>query len=127
MALKLLTILSFFAVSNLVVGQVPQTPEEVQLCKQRKIKSVRASRINYAGWASSPEGQISSTDTSTSFRLFDTTGKLVREYAGSGTNYRRDIYYDTNGRIDNELWLWSKLQVYPEFSKPNADSDYTNI
>jgi len=127
MTLKLATILLLLTISNFAVGQTPQSIEDINKCKQLKIKSVRTSIVGYVDWASSPEGQVSYTNPSTSFRLYDTTGRLVREYAGSGTNYLRNIYYDSSGRIDHELWLYSKLQTYPKSIKPKADSDYTDV
>ncbi|MBL7725678.1 MAG: hypothetical protein JNK27_16135 [Chitinophagaceae bacterium] len=127
MARKFITIPFLFLFLNFVVGQTPQSIENINLCKQLKLKSIRTSRITYSEWASSPEGKVSVTDTSISFRLFDTSGRLVREYAGSGTNYLRNIYYDTSGRIDHEVWLWSKLQMYPKSIKPKTDSDYSDI
>ena len=124
---KLTALLFLLTAYHLAVAQSFQSIEDINLCKQQKLKSVRISSVKYVDWASSPAGQVAHVDKSTSLRLFDSTGRLVKEYAGLGANYLRNIYYDKDGRIDHEIWYGSKSQVYPRETRPRSDSDYSDI
>lgn len=127
MLYRITTILLLTCISRFAWGQTTQTREDILQTKNLKIRSIQRSLTQYSEWAASPEGEIVANDSNDLFCLFDTSGRLVREYFNTGTEFLRKISYDSKGNISDETWLYSKLQAYPDNTKPVSDTDYSGI
>ncbi len=124
---KILLIILFSLFLNSGIGQIIQTKEDIEEIRQKKIKSIKQTKVYYSTWNSSPEGQVTSIDSNYNLKIFDSTGRLIKEYIKSGMKLLRRIYYNSNKQAIREVSFYSKFQVYPKSISPKVDSDYSEV